>query len=327
MASIAVIGAGLAGLVAARELSVSHQVQVFEKSRGVGGRMATRRAGPYQFDHGAQFFTARTPEFREFLHPLLENRHVTAWTGDFVVMERSKIVATQRWDSETPHYVGVPGMTAPCKWLAGQLDVTLQVRVASLEQQNGQWLLIDDSGTALGIFDWVVLTVPAPQATALLPEESSILRYSESARMLSCYSLMLGDERPLNMPWQAAIVHDADIGWISIDSKKPGRGGAFCVMLHSTSDWADAHIDDDPESVSSHLLAESSDLLGVDTRSAAYRRLHRWRYANIDVRDTPGYAIDTQMRLAACGDWFIRGRVEAAFTSALRVSTALQHVI
>ena len=72
MAKIAVIGAGLAGLTVARELSQYHQVTVFEKSRGVGGRLATRYAGDYEFDHGAQFFTAKSPQFQAFLKPLID---------------------------------------------------------------------------------------------------------------------------------------------------------------------------------------------------------------------------------------------------------------
>ena len=70
MRRVAVIGAGLSGL-AARELSESSEVTVFEKSRGYGGRMATRYGGDFEFDHGAQFFTARSAEFQEFLEPLI----------------------------------------------------------------------------------------------------------------------------------------------------------------------------------------------------------------------------------------------------------------
>ena len=214
-----------------------------------------------------------------------------------------------------------------CKWLAKQLNVRLQVTVAGLERRDGGWLLTDDTGAGLGRFDWVVVTAPAAQTTALLPEGCGIRRHSEAAGMLGCYSLMLADKRPLDLPWQAALVRDADIGWVAVDSSKPGRGEGFCVVVQSTNDWAQAHIDDDPDAVKSRLLDESSVVLGVDARSAAYNSLHRWRHANMDLRETPGFAVDTGLQLAACGDWFIRGRVEAAFTSATRLSAALGDVI
>ena len=88
MKRIAIIGAGLSGLVLARRLDEVAEVTIFEKSRGVGGRMATRYADDYEFDHGAQFFTARTPAFREFLQPLIRDQVVANWAPKFEELDR-----------------------------------------------------------------------------------------------------------------------------------------------------------------------------------------------------------------------------------------------
>ncbi len=136
MASIAVIGAGLSGLVTARKLSQQHDVTVFEKSAGFGGRMATRTAGDYVFDHGTQFFTANTPRFQQFLQPMIEAGVIAMWPARCARMVRSKIIATQRWNDEPAHYVGTPHMNSPARWLAEQLNVRLQVTVAHVDQRG-----------------------------------------------------------------------------------------------------------------------------------------------------------------------------------------------
>lgn len=317
MKKIAVIGAGLAGLVVARELSHRSEVMVFEKSRGVGGRIATRYAGDYEFDHGAQFFTAQSPEFKAFLQPLIERDIVANWRARFAELKRSEIVAKRQWNDDYPHYVGTPRMNAIGKSLARDLDVQLQTTVARLERSQRHWMLFDDAGTELGQFDWVVITAPAPQTAALVPESSSIRALGEAARMQACCAVMLAFERQIELPFDAALVRDADISWVSVNSSKPGRTNGDCLVIHSTNAWADAHIDVRDEAVLSHLLTECSEVLGIEAATATFCGMHRWRYANIGQRSGPGCGIDAELQLAACGDWFIRGRVEAAYTSAV----------
>ena len=76
---IAVIGAGIAGITFARQLAENANVTVFEKSRGYGGRMSVRRSGHWQFDHGAQFFTARSQQFRQLIEELARQDIVAQW--------------------------------------------------------------------------------------------------------------------------------------------------------------------------------------------------------------------------------------------------------
>ncbi len=148
-----------------------------------------------------------------------------------------------------------------------------------------------------------------------------------AARMQGCFALMLAFKQPSALPWQAARVHQADISWVSVNSSKPGRAEEFCLVVHSTNAWADTHIDDDDESIITHLLAECSEVLGVEVHKAAYCGMHRWRYANIEATDGPGCCVDADLQLAACGDWFIQGRVEAAHSSAHALLEALkQHL-
>ncbi len=315
MATFAVIGAGLAGLVVSRELARLNDVVVFEKSRGTGGRTATRRAGRFEFDHGAQFFTARSDAFQAFIDPLLGAGIVADWSARFAELRRDRVVSSRRWNSGKPHYVGVPSMNAVARHLVSGLDIRRETAVRSLARSGERWQLIGDEQRLLGEFDWVIVTAPAAQAADLLAS-TSIASAPTGVRMEACYALLLGFDKPVALPWQAALVHDADISWISVNSSKPGRPEPFTLVVHSTNAWAEAHVDDDTASVRRHLVAEVTDITGIDAASAAFCDLHRWRYANVERQDGDLYALDPLQRLAACGDWFVRGRVEGAFSSA-----------
>ena len=317
MARTAIIGAGLAGLVVARGLQDAHDVTVFEKSRGTGGRMATRYAEHLEFDHGAQFFTARSKAFRKYLFPLVSAGVVADWPARFAEFQGSELVSTRSWNESYAHYVGVPRMNAVGKWLARDLHVVLDTTVASMSRREGRWTLYDSSNTLLGQFEWVVLTVPAPQSAELAGLSTALGSYAAATQMQSCFALMLGMETPPDLQWQAALVRDADISWISLNSSKPGRPATTTFVVHSTNAWADAHIDDPTAAVRSYMLEQFSSVTGIDVSRLAHIDLHRWRFANLPRQDDPACLVDPDRNIAACGDWFIRGRVEAAFSSAV----------
>lgn len=324
MVRIAVIGAGLAGLFAARELSLGNDVSIFEKARGPGGRMATRYAGDYEFDHGAQFFTARSARFKRFLRPAIRDGVIAEWPARFVELSESGMSAARRWDSHHPHYVGSPRMNAVGKWLAEGLDLRCGQRVEALVATDRGWQLRTAGDASAGTFDRVILAAPAVQTAALAPPGSPVHAAALAAGMHGCYALMLGFESDPGLAFDAALVRDADISWISVNSSKPGRGPATCIVVHSTNAWADAHIDDDADSVVQHLRGECSRVLNLDVDAAVHCDLQRWRYANIDAQSGAQCFVDAESRIAACGDWFIRGRIEAAFASATALCDSLE---
>ena len=141
--------------------------------------------------------------------------------------------------------------------------------------------------------------------------------------MLACFALLLGFERPVALEWQAAVVHNADVSWIAVNSSKPGRPQPFTLVVHSSNSFAETHIESTLDDVLSHLAGELLDVTGIEAAGAGFRTLHRWRYANIDRQAGEPALIDVERGLAACGDWCIRGRVEAGFTSAMTLAESL----
>ena len=202
---IAVIGAGMAGLTAARALSPQHEVVVFEKSRGVGGRIATRQHEAFFFDHGAQFFAAKTPEFRGFLTPYLHAGMVSIWKGHFQERDRQGVLSEREWQDEPAHYVGMPSMNAFPKALAEGLEIWRHTRIQRLECTSAGWSLSVEDGEQFVGFDWVIAAIPVAQACALLPEELSFASRLSDYQMQACYSLMLGFDMPIACAFDAAI--------------------------------------------------------------------------------------------------------------------------
>lgn len=315
MTRIAIIGAGLSGLTAANSLKDYAEITIFEKARSVGGRMSNRRAEPYFFDHGAQYFSAKTDEFKAFIAPMIDDGLVKSWNVRFAEIEGRTIIRERRWDDEYPHYVGVPNMTSIAKHLSRGLKIELGTRVHAISKQLDKWSLTDDLGRSLGEYDWVISAIPAEQAADLVPSSLSIYPQINSIKMEGCFSLMLGFDHALPLDFDSALVRGEDISWISLNNSKPDRKGGFCLLVHSTNSWADAHRDDDRDEVLQYLCEQTSLVIGHDVSKADHKAVHGWHYANAKKRKGDTHFVDTIENIGVCGDWCIQGRVEAAFTS------------
>lgn len=312
MRKIAVIGAGLSGLTFASRVNAKAEVTVFEKSRGIGGRMATRYAEHYEFDHGAQYFTAKGKAFQEFLEPFVEKEIVRNWQPNLVTL--SKGGAKQRV-SNHPSYVASPRMNSLSKELAKDLKLVGNSHIEQITGSAGVWELIDKEGSSHGVFDEVVFAIPSHQAAVLVPENFKYLEQIKQVKMDACFSLMLGFKNPLQVDFDGAFVEGSPIGWMSINSSKPERPQGFSMMVQSQNRWAEANVDEDKDKVQAMLLEEASQLLNHDLSSAEHQVLHRWLYASTSVPGGESFFHDEHNQLACIGDWCIKGRVEAAFDS------------
>jgi renalase len=317
---IAVIGAGIAGLTLAHRLKARAAMTLFDKSYRPGGRLASRMRGGFGFDHGAQYFTIRSDAFRDFLAGPLKRGAVAEWTPRIVTLEVGKKPVEETRDE--PIYVGVPGMNALCADMARGFAVTVDTEIAALAREEGGWLLRDAKGSEHGPYDWVVSTAPAPQSQRLLGDGFAHAGSFENARMRGCFALMLGFESDPGLDWQGAFVKDAAVGWMAVEHSKPGRQG-FALTVQASGAWSDDHIEDDAATVEAALLGDLEKLTGIEGDAAAHRDLHRWLYAGTAAPAGADYLLDVDAGLAACGDWCIRGRVEAAFRSAEALAMGL----
>ena len=302
MRTIAIIGAGISGLRAAQLLRLEAKVTLFEKSRGVSGRMSTRYNGDYEFDHGAQYFTAKSQEFSAFLQPYIQDDIVAPWIPDGLPEEERK------------KYIGTPRMNSLCKVMAQDLDVRLGTRVETAAYADDHWVLTGPDGALLGNFDGLIVTAPAEQARAILGVKTSapIKAVSHTAN----FTLMAGLSEIWSGSWEALRPENDIIGWATVNSSKPGRNIDYTAfVIQSRNDWAQTHKDADRDWVQAQLISAFKSTAGIDVSNADVLSLHRWLYANVCAPLGADIHADDARKLIIAGDGCLGGRVESAWQS------------
>ncbi len=296
---IAVVGAGVSGLACAEALRARGvRVRLFDKSRGVGGRMALRRAstplGEAAFDHGAQYFTAREPEFVA---------KVKSWIEAGVAAP---------WPLLGPDaFVGVPAMNAPAKFMAEPLDVRLGVKVESLQRVDGGWRL---GSACLHTYRCVVIALPAEQAAVLAADAApELAARAKAVPSDPCWTVMAAFDQPL-ADSRDVLRPGGIIGWAARNRAKPGRSGPESWVVQASPDWSREHLHDPEAEVSAALLAELQAVLGCPPPRLRHSAAHRWRYARSGAVGVP-FLLDPAAGVGCCGDWLLGPRVEAAWTS------------
>jgi renalase len=329
-ARIAIIGAGVAGLACARVLSdAGHHVRAFDKGRGPGGRLSTRRTqtdvATLHFDHGAQYFTARDPAFRSQIDAFIHQGSVAEWHGSLVRLARD---GTNRPLSQEPLYVGTPGMNSMVRAMAAGLDVAWAVRVGAITRQDDAWHLADEAGAALGAFDQIVCAVPAEQVAPLLEAHASDLAsHAKAITSLPCWAGMFAFDAPLASPFDAIRLDDHPvIDFIAANHSKPGRAdmppAPTTYVVHARADWSIAHLEDTADNVAD-ALAEGLVSFADNRPNRVFSAAHRWRYAKVEVQHGPQFGYDAAIGIGACGDWLSGPRVESAWCSGHALGQAM----
>ncbi|MEM7049858.1 MAG: FAD-dependent oxidoreductase [Acidobacteriota bacterium] len=313
---VLVVGAGIAGLAAARTLhDHGHRVTVLDKGRGPGGRMSTRRRGELRFDHGAQYFTARDRRFRRWVETWFEDDLVAPWSGRLVTLEADADAEPQP-KTAARRWIAVPGMNALCRHLAEDLEVHFERRVATLERRGDRWLPRDASGGEMGEFDAAIVTAPAPQTAELLAVVAPTLAAAvEGAEMAPCWAAMATFESPLELPFDAAFVQGSPLAWLADNGSKAKRPAGQSWVLHGSPEWSQRHLEGDPEAVAEALVDAFWQAVGGSAVASTHLVAHRWRYARTVTPVGQACLFDPDLRLAAAGDWCLGERVEQAFLS------------
>ncbi len=322
---IAIIGAGMAGLACARRLADhGRAVCLFDKGRKAGGRLATRRIetahGPAQFDHGAQYFTARDPDFRAALASLQAAGTVAAWAGDFAVLTDGRSSPSRA----EMRYVAAPGMSALPAALAQGLTIHSGAEIIRVRGDRGVHWLDRADGAPCGPFSSVIVATPAEQAVRLLePIAPAFAAEAKAARTAPCWAGLFAFAAPTFLPFTALRFSDHPVlGWIALDSAKPGRNkDIVCWVVHARADWSRANLERDAAEVCADL--EAALIALFDNRPAPiYAQAHRWRYAQVEQAAGSAFAWNAASGVGVCGDWRLGPRVELAWRSGYQMAGA-----
>ena len=318
---IAVIGAGISGLTAARALQDQGQrVVVFEKSRGQGGRAATRRVDHLSFDHGAQYFTARHPAFSRTVDAWRKQGLVDIWharNGKIVLGEIQPAAVGQE------RLVAVPGMSALGRNLAEDLAVHNAVQVGPPQRVAGRWRLSDNSGASLGEFERLVVGIPAPQACRLLTKAApGVAAQAAAISYQPVWAVLLAFETGAIAGVDTLHFDGGPLGWAANNGSKPGRESRTWV-LHATPGWSETRLNDDPDRVAMALVKEFCTSTGREYGSIGYMVAHLWLYARVINPLYTGALWDPELGLGVCGDWCQGDGIEHAFLSGRAVASRM----
>lgn len=316
MIEVAVVGVGPAGALCARELADRGiQVVAFDKGRGAGGRLSTRRRAEARFDHGAQYVTLRDAGLRERAERWEAAGAIARWDGPF---------GTLGPDGLLPHapsavrWVGTPGMNGLLKHLLAGLDVRFGARVERLRRVDGGWELLGGDGI-LGHARSVVVAVPTPQAVPLLAGHGFADALA-TVQYAPCWAALVEAEG-VEVGWGGVRVEESAVAWMARNQTKPGRPAGEQWVVHASPEWSRAHLEDERDAVGAALVEAVRALPGLSTLRARSVQAHRWRYAL--VTEALGVPCLHDDGLTVCGDGLLGARVEAALRSGLAAADAI----
>ncbi|HSX87238.1 MAG TPA: NAD(P)/FAD-dependent oxidoreductase [Pseudomonas sp.] len=313
-APIAIIGTGIAGLSAAQVLhAAGHEIQLFEKSRGSGGRMASKRSDAGALDLGAQYFTARDRRFVEAVQQWQTRGWVSEWSPNLYHCKEGLLSASP---DEQVRWVGSPRMSAITRAMLGALAVHFSCRITEVFRGERHWHLLDAEGKSHGPFSHVIVATPAPQATALLASAPKLASAAATVTMEPTWAVALAFANPLDSPVEGCFVQDSPLDWLARNRSKPGRDTSMDTwVLHATSTWSKQHLDLSKEAVIEQLHGAFAELIGCAMPAPTFSLAHRWLYARPASAHQWGVLADADLGLYACGDWCLSGRVEGAWLS------------
>ena len=317
---ILIIGAGIAGLSAARVLhQAGKDVLILDKGRRIGGRVSTRRADGFTFDHGAQFFTAHQRPLADLCEAGIASGMLKSW---------------ERPNGKTA-IIGADMMRDLPHWLARladgtELPIEQTAEVAQITQTDNGICLFDKTGASLGEAEQLIITAPAPQTKILLKEVAPELsQTAASASYDPCWTVMLGLSSDNPNPLPQIEAPDEDISFAADSrARRPQNGAMPALILQASARWSRAHLEETPDKVidrlctlyKAHLEKQASH---YDMPEITYAAAHRWRYAKLAIAantDLPRSSLSGRIHLA--GDWLVAPRIEAAFMSGIDAAHA-----
>lgn len=311
---IAIVGTGIAGLSAAQALQAAGQsLQLFDKSRGLGGRMCSKRSEAGHLDLGAQYFTSRDRRFSETVRQWQAQGWVAEWLPNLYQARDSRLSPSA---DEQLRWVGTPRMSAIAQGLLGELPITLSCRITEVFRGEEFWTLVDATGASHGPFSQVIIALPAPQASALLASAPKLAAVAASVAMEPTWAVALGFATPLETTVDACFVQYDALDWLARHNSKPGRDdGLDTWVLHATSAWSRQHLDLPREQVIEQLHGAFAELIDCVVPAPQFTLAHRWLYARPSQAHEWGALAEAHLGLYACGDWCLSGRVEGAWLS------------
>jgi renalase len=338
---IAIVGAGMSGIACAKQLKAAGRqgIAIFEKSRGVGGRLTTRRMFNTCVDRGTCYISPKGAQFRELFDRLIAADIVEIWTDTTHTLTASgEMIA----DTDIyPRYIAPSGMNQIAKYLATDLDIRFGQRAISIQPEGKVWrLTIEGTEPTEILAQTVILAIPAPQAVDLLSPLANILpiEFLSNLKAVELYpaiALAAGYTEKQLAEWEVAYPQvrsvncgdDPILAWLGVDSSKRQQPAPPAFVLQSTANFATKYPhSEDTSAASLAMLEHASERFLPWFKDFQWQQPHLWRYAFTKSPLADAYlSINSPAPLFCTGDWCRGRKVEDAYLAGLAVATAISN--
>ncbi len=313
---LAVIGAGIAGLSFARTAKQNgHDVTLFDKGRGPGGRLSTRRMlsplGELRFDHGAMGFKPRTKDFANQCKNWVANGWIAPWQPRTATLTAAGFTDIE----EQTFYTGATAMNDLIKGLLQDQAVLFGVRIHQIARYGQGWRLTFEDDTPDFICDGVVCATPAEQAKILLSDAAPDLAGLAAKAVSSpCWSVMMAFTHPVDLEFDLIFGAKAPFLRLIRNTAKPGRAETECWVIQTAPDWTKDRLDWPADDIAAEITTGFAALTNGNA-APVIASAHRWLYAQISNPAPPAIPWDGAHNIGVCGDWLKGSDIEAAWAS------------
>ncbi len=314
MSDFCVIGSGISGATISNLLSKKYQVNLYDKGRGPGGRASFKRIkGKVGFDHGTQYFSPKTKEFKKFTHDLIKKKILKKWNGNHIFLNSKK-----KENKKHIKLIGKKGNNDICKYLLKQVRCCYQSEVKKIYYKKKQWFLLFTDGR-VETFEGIILTCPFPQLKKLSAKYINNTFIKKKLRMDANITVMIAIKKNKDSP-SSYLFDDPTLGWAGNENSKNRFKYKYDLWtLQSTFKWANKNINKNKQNLKKNskiLIEKFFKHTKIEKTKILYSINHGWRYSSNSKPFKIKSYWDPYKKIGVCADWFIGPRLESGWISA-----------
>ena len=314
MSSFCVIGSGISGATIANLLNKRHTVDLYDKARGLGGRSSFKRLDNLRgFDHGTQYFSPKTAEFKRFTKKLIEKKILKIWEGNHKFLSDKK-----KENKKHVKVIGRKGNNDISKYLLKNVRCYFQSELKKINFQNRKWNLVFNDGEMKN-YENLILTCPFPQLKKLSKKyiKNSFIR--EKIKMDANITILI-EIKKTNLGYSSFLFNDRILGWAGYEnSKKRFKSKSDLWTLQSTFNWANKKINQNKvlkKTNAKILIDKFFKLTGIKQTKILFSLNHGWKYSSNSKPLKLKSYWNSRLNLGVCADWFNGPRLESGWISA-----------
>ena len=314
MSSFCVIGSGISGATIANLLNKKHTVDLYDKARGLGGRSSFKRLDNQRgFDHGTQYFSPKTSEFKRFTKKLIEKKILKIWGGNHKFLSDKK-----KENKKHVKVIGRKGNNDISKYLLKNVKCYFQSELKKINFQNREWNLTFNNGEIRN-YEYLILTCPFPQLKKLSKKyiKNSFIR--EKIKMDANITILI-EIKKTNLGYSSFLFNDRILGWAGYEnSKKRFKSRSDLWTLQSTFNWANKKINQNKvlkKTNAKILIDKFFKLTGIKRTKILFSLNHGWKYSSNSKPLKLKSYWNSRLNLGVCADWFNGPRLESGWISA-----------